>query len=201
MQNHGVPLDVIVEEPHKETTNMNRIGSHDSTASEGSSITASQDSPRHSDNNSAQELLEKANARLQLVEYENIISELREEVVRDKKKIGALTLQLKRATASKCDLVVACNDIENQKLNVEQMHYSEYRKWRKAPLQEQEFRAQVEKDFMNELTWLTDRMEILKQRQKFEVLEKDFEIAKLQEKLRRLQEGDEGDAINKYSPN
>ena len=63
------------------------------------------------------------------------------------------------------------------------MHYSEYRKWRKAPLQEQEFRAQVEKDFMNELDRVLGEMNDMYRRHRNTVLEKDMEIALLHERI------------------
>ena len=185
-------LDIILDEPAVTTISDDCMKvSHDeedddTTSSDDSSLTtqSSRNDP------SAQELLEKAHARLQLAEYEQLIARLREEVMANKKKIADLTCQLKRATASKCDLVVACNDIESQKLSIEEMHQREERKWKSLPLKEQEFRAQVEREFMNELTFLTGMMEDLKRRHHNEILEKDFEIAKLQEKLRRLEEGE-----------
>lgn len=185
-------LDIILEEPAATTISDDCMKNSqddeydETTSSDDSSLTTLSN---HNDP-SAQELLEKAHARLQLAEYEQLIARLREEVMANKKKIADLTCQLKRATASKCDLVVACSDIESQKLCIEEMHQREERKWKSLPLKEQEFRAQVEKEFMNELTVLTAMMEDLKRRHHNEILEKDFEIAKLQEKLRRLEEGE-----------
>jgi exonuclease VII large subunit len=182
-------LDMILDEPAAISDDGMKVSHEDSyndTASDDSSITTQSS---HNDP-TAQELLEKAHMRLQLAEYERIISGLREEVIENNKKIANLTCQLKRATASKCDLVVACSDIESQKLNIEEMHQREERKWKSLPHKEQEFRAEVEREFMNELTLLTNMMEDLKRRHHNEVLEKDFEIAKFQEKLRRLEQGE-----------
>jgi exonuclease VII large subunit len=182
-------LDMILDEPaaiSDDGIKVSHEDSFDDNASEDSSITTQSS---HNDP-SVQELLEKAHTRLQLAEHEKLIGRLREEVIQNNKKIANLTCQLKRATASKCDLVVACSDIESQKLNIEEMHQREERKWKSLPLKEQEFRAEVEREFMNELTLLTNMMEDLKRRHHNEILEKDFEIAKFQEKLRRLEEGE-----------
>jgi hypothetical protein len=134
-------------------------------------------------------LLEKAQSRLKLSEYEQEIVSLKEDLMEKNAKISALTLQLRRATASKCDLVVACSDIEAQKLEIEQLHGKEEKRWKQMPLREQELRAQVEKEFMNELSRLMEQMNDMKRRHGNEILEKDFEIAQLQETLRRKEMG------------
>lgn len=192
----NVPLDVILEQqqqnqdPSSFTKDDTPHGSFDSTASADSSLTSNGSVDRSpSSQKSAQELLEKAQQRLQLAEYEAKINNLKEDLMEKNEKISALTLQLRRATASKCDLVVACSDIEAQKLGLEELHGKEERKWRQMPLREQEVRAEVEKEFMNELSKLMDQMIDLKRRHKNELLEKDFEIAQLQEKLRRKEMG------------
>lgn len=93
-------LDMILDEPAAISDDGMKVShedSYDDTASNDSSITTQSS---HNDP-TAQELLEKAHMRLQLAEYERIISGLREEVIENNKKIANLTCQLKRATASK----------------------------------------------------------------------------------------------------
>jgi len=196
---HDVPLDVILEQQAESSsfTKQKPHGSFDSTASEDSSLTteSAHGKDRPSSHKSAQELLEKAQARLQLTEYEAKINDLKEELMEKNNKISTLTLQLRRATASKCDLVVACSDIEAQKLGLEELHGKEERKWKQMPLREQEVRAEVEKEFMNELAILMDQMNDMKRRHMNELLEKDFEIAQLQEKLRRKEMGEDTDVV------
>jgi hypothetical protein len=199
--NGGVPLNVILEqsEPQEEQpssfSKTKPPGSFDSTASADSSLTEDDDdddddeSTKPSCQKSAQELLEKAQSRLKLSEYEQEIVSLKEDLMEKNAKISALTLQLRRATASKCDLVVACSDIEAQKLEIEQLHGKEEKRWKQMPLREQELRAQVEKEFMNELSRLMEQMNDMKRRHGNEILEKDFEIAQLQETLRRKEMG------------
>lgn len=201
-EDNGVPLNVILEqqvgEPQEQTgepasafTKIKPHGSLDSTASADSSLTGDEDdeSTRPSSQKSAQELLQKAQSRLKLSEYEQQIVSLKEDLMEKNAKISTLTLQLRRATASKCDLVVACSDIEAQKLEIEQLHGKEEKRWKQLPLREQEMRAQVEKEFMNELSLLMEQMNDLKRRHRNQVLEKDFEIAQLQETLRRMEMG------------
>jgi hypothetical protein len=192
----NVPLDVILEQqqqnqdPSSFAKENKPHGSFDSTVSEDSSLTSNGSEGRSpSSQKSAQDLLEKAQQRLKLTEYEAKINNLKEDLMEKNEKISALTLQLRRATASKCDLVVACSDIEAQKLGLEELHGKEERKWKQMPLREQEVRAEVEKEFMNELSKLMDQMIDLKRRHNNELLEKDFEIAQLQEKLRRKEMG------------
>ena len=196
---HNVPLDVILER-QESPANDKPHSSVDSTASDNSSLTTesehSGERPSLPSQTSAQELLEKAQARLHLSELETKINDLKEELMQKNEKISTLTLQLRRATASKCDLVVACSDIESQKLSLEEMHGREERKWKQMPLREQEVRAEVEKEFMNELSILMDQMNDLKRRHRNQLLEKDFEIAQLQEKLRRKQMGEDSYVVN-----
>lgn len=194
-----VPLDVILEDQEPPFTKERQHSSFDSTASDNSSLTTDSDNEDEDDSDdakpsshkSAHQLLEKAQARLQLAEYEGKINDLKEELMEKNEKITTLTLQLRRATASKCDLVVACSDIESQKLSLEELHGREERKWKQMPLREQEVRAEVEKEFMNELSLLMDQMTDLKRRHRNQLLEKDFEIAQLQEKLRRKEMGED----------
>lgn len=194
---NDVPLNVILEQEPSSFTKKKQNGSFDSTASADSSLTSgsSGSNGKPSSQKSAQQLLEKAQARLRLTEYEAKINDLKEDLMEKNSKISTLTLQLRRATASKCDLVVACSDIEAQKIGLEELHGKEERKWKQMPLREQEVRAEVEKEFMNELTSLLDQMNDLKRRQKNELLEKDFEIAQLQEKLRRKEMGEDTDVV------
>lgn len=203
-QHDGVPLDVILQEQQEPSsfTKDKPPGSFDSTASADSSLTAESDnasSHKPSSQKSAQELLDKAHSRLKLSEYEQKIVDLKEELMDKSKKISTLTLQLRRATASKCDLVVACSDIEAQKIGLEELHGKEERKWKQMPLREQEVRAEVEKEFMNELTLLMDQMNDMKRRHKNELLEKDFEVAQLQEKLRRKEMGEDSNVVDNWA--
>lgn len=189
----GVPLSVVLEQRNQaqHSPNEKPHGSFDSTASADSSLSDSHSGTRPSSQKSAQELLEKAQQRLLMSNLESKITDLKEELMTKNERISTLTLQLRRATASKCDLVVACSDIEAQKNDLEDQHNREERKWKQMPLREQEVRAQVEIEFMNELAKLMDQMNDLKRRHTNELLEKDFEIAQLQEKLRRKEMGED----------
>jgi hypothetical protein len=131
----------------------------------------------------SQARFEKANLRLRLSENEKLIAILREQVIDTINRNAQLAQQLKQAVASKCELVVACSEIETQKLSVEEKFEKEYRKAHMKPLKERETRAQVEKDFMNELDRVLGEMNDMYRRHRNTVLEKDMEIALLHERI------------------
>lgn len=187
---HGttVPLDVILDDHATFQRVLNKSVSKRSqgVASVGSAITLDK-SRKSTANRSAQELLEKVNLRLGLAQSKRCLLELRQEVRDTELRIARLSSQLKQATSSKCDLVVACNDIELQKLEVEDRFESSYRYWKLKPLKEREMTAQEEKDFMNDIGSVLEEMGEMRRRHHYTMLEKDMDIAQLREKLRREQ--------------
>mmetsp|Transcript_5942 Transcript_5942/g.8400 ORF Transcript_5942/g.8400 Transcript_5942/m.8400 type:complete len:289 (+) Transcript_5942:152-1018(+) len=130
---------------------------------------------------SAQEQLKKARAQMDLLK----------EVIREKDEhIAQLQGQLRRATASKCDLVVACTEIERQKELVEkqgEFDVKEIQKMNKLLLEQQ---ATMECDFINEIAKLTERIREMQSTHKQQLREKEFEVVKAEEQLRRLEIAD-----------
>ena len=171
---HDIPVDVILDDhvTFQKVLNdakaQNDENTNDSTQSEDDSSISTQ-----------------ASQVSQEVEQERKLEYYQNQVLETNKKLDKLTLQLKRATSSETDLEVACNDIEAQRLFL-QTHIQQRKKtWKLLPMKEQEFRARVEKEFMNELTNVNKRMQELNAQHLNAMFEKDQEIADLKEQLRQ----------------
>jgi hypothetical protein len=184
---HDVPLDVAFEDHaaiqkflHKSCRYTSR--SWDSINSNNSSKSSA--SP---DNHDAQKLWEKEQLKLKLSESEELIAALRKLVVDTMNRKAELSQKLKQAIASKCDLVVACSELESQKLSLEEKYEKEYRKLHLEPLKQQETRAQEEKEFMNAIDHVLGDINDMHRRHRNMMLEKDMEIVQLQEKIRQEQ--------------
>jgi len=125
--------------------------------------------------------LEKARAQMEVLK----------EVIREKDEhIVQLQGQLRRATASKCDLVVACTEIERQKELVEkqgEFDVKEIQNMNKLLLEQQ---ATMECEFINEIAILTERIREMQLKHQQTLKEKDFEVTKAEEQLRRLKIAD-----------
>mmetsp|Transcript_21597 Transcript_21597/g.31946 ORF Transcript_21597/g.31946 Transcript_21597/m.31946 type:complete len:254 (+) Transcript_21597:101-862(+) len=123
--------------------------------------------------------------------HEHLVQELKglQAVLKKKdEQIVHLMGQLGRATASKCDLVVACNDMERQKSLAERYgrDADTVLKVKHDYQKIVESRAEMEQHFMNELATLTEATCKMERRYLNIICEKDFEIAQLQESQRRL---------------
>jgi hypothetical protein len=176
-----------------------------SVTSEASSVTeASIYSPKDDDNDalvdgddqqsitteekSSKELLAYAAIRLQ---HQRTLEELKAakaSIVQKDEQIIQLTGQLRRAVASKCDLVVACTEMEREKEETEKYGTPETRQVKQQYLDILEGRADMEREFMNELGLLTQ--ELCKTDRKYtnQLCDKDFTIGQLEEEVRRLNE-------------
>lgn len=123
--------------------------------------------------------------------HEQLIQELKglKEILKKKdEQIVQLMGQLGRATASKCDLVVACNDMERQKELAERYgrDVKTIVKFKHEYQKIVESRAELEQHYMNELAVLTEATCKMERRYLNIICEKDFEIAQLEESYRRL---------------
>jgi hypothetical protein len=174
------------------------VGIHvkkDTVASEHSSMTddsmytddSSDDDDDDDDDDSkaTKELLQLATIRLDQQELRDEVKALKAVLHNKDEQLLFLTSQLRRATASKCDLVNAVTDIEREKEMIEQAGEAQIEELKKDYLKMLESRAHMEREFMNELATLSERMMKMEQRFKNEQLEKDFVIANLEEELRK----------------
>ena len=101
-------------------------------------------------------------------------------------QIVQLTGQLRRATVTKCDLVVACTDMERQMELIEKYGSPQAQQVRQQYLEMLEGRATMELEFMNELQTLTNELLATDRRYMNQLVDKDFTIGQLEEQIRRL---------------
>jgi hypothetical protein len=141
-------------------------------------------------------ILEKAHDRLALQSLKEEMKELKATLEQRDNEIEQLSGQLRRAVSTKCDLVLSHSELErfheatlkkrdNDMVLVQQANYSLL-----------EMRADIEKEFMNELGKVTEEMDEEKKKHREEMddwermhrnemLEKEFKIAQLGEELRK----------------
>jgi hypothetical protein len=148
-------------------------------------------------------LLERAQDRIAMQHLHEEIAEQEEIICKKNVEIEQLSGQLRRAVATKCDLVIAHTELELHHEN--QLAYKDLDvdEVKKANRNLQETQSQVEIDLLNEIAKLTnDQSEARKAHQqelddwermhRNEMLEKDFEIAKLTEEMRESKKHDYG---------
>jgi hypothetical protein len=135
----------------------------------------------------ANDLLAQVRARMEQQRLMEELKELRTKLESKNVEIDQLTGQLRMAISTKCDLVIAHTELERlHEMDLKQRdQYAEYMK--KANLQLMEVRAEVEKEFMNELTSLAKRVQVAEQRREEDVKEKDEVIRLLEDKIKRME--------------
>jgi hypothetical protein len=179
---------------------MEEFSKYENTDDEDCQDSTSEDSSGSSDSSYESEktsnLLEKAHDRLALQNLKEDIKELEATVDRKNEETEQLSGQLRRAVATKCDLVISHSELErHHELNMKQRD-SDMVLMQQANYALLEIRAKIEKEFMNELSKVTEDMkeEKAKHREEMddwermhrnEMLEKEFQIAKLSEEIRK----------------
>lgn len=145
-------------------------------------------------------LLEQAHDRLHLQQLQDQVKELHEKLERKNVELETLTGQLRRAVATKCDLVLAHTELElhhEQNLKRKDEGLNQLKKTNFGLVEAQ---SEVEKDLLNEICELTNKMKHMEQthRQEIkdwdlahqnEIAQKDYKIAKLEEEIRKLKFG------------
>lgn len=132
------------------------------------------------------QLLAYANIRVEHQKMKEDMKKLKAMLVAKDEQLMLLTSQLRRATASKCDLVVACTDMERQMEVVEKYGSPQSQQVRQQYLEMLEGRATMEREFMNELQALTNELLATDRRYLNQLVDKDFTIGQLEEQVRRL---------------
>ena len=191
-QVHDIPLNVVLndhatfQQVLKETKECDSSteSSYESTSDESSITTQSS------------QVSDEVPLQVKLMATKSKIDYFKAQVHEADEKLRALTLQLGRATSSEHALAIAVNDIESQRLAL-QDHFMEKRKtWKNLPHKEQEMRAEAEKDFMNEITKVTIRMEEMNRSHNLLMRSKDKEIKKLKKKVEQWEKlSGEGDQV------
>jgi hypothetical protein len=164
---------------------------------EDSNSEDSSESSVHSDSSdNTKNILEKAHTRLENQSLKEEVKALEATVEQRDNEIEQLSGQLRRAVSTKCDLVLSHSELER-------FHEASLKKRdadmvlvQQANHSLLEMRANIEKEFMNELGKVTEEMEEEKKKHREEMddwermhrnemLEKEFIIAQLGEELRK----------------
>jgi hypothetical protein len=135
----------------------------------------------------ANDLLAQVRARMEQQRLMDEVKELRTTLEKKNVEIEQLTGQLRMAISTKCDLVIAHTELERlHEMDLKQRdQYAEYMK--KANLQLMEVRAEVEREFMNELTNLAKRVQVAETTREEDAKEKDEVIRLLEDKIKRME--------------
>jgi hypothetical protein len=142
-------------------------------------------------------LLDRAHDRLHLQDLQDEVQHLKEIIAHKNEELEKLSGQLRRAVATKCDLVLAHNELE--------LHHEQNLKRRdeglmqlkRANLSLVEAQSEVEKDLLNEIFALNHKMSGLEEvhqrdvqereeMHKYELSLKDKRIHRLQEEIRKM---------------
>jgi len=159
------------------------------------------DSSISDDSLATKDLLERANERLVNQQLMDEIKELKECIERKDKEIEQMGGQLRMAVATKCDLIIAHTELERHHEVDLQMKEKTVKEMKSTNNTLVEMRADMEKEFMNELVALANNIEELQSKQKkemhakneelqrtmYEVSEKEYQIQILEDQIRRLE--------------
>lgn len=141
-------------------------------------------------------ILEKAHNRLAIQSLKEEVKFLEATVEQKDDEIEQLSGQLRRAVSTKCDLVLSHSELERFHEAALNKRDSDMVLIQQANHNLLEMRANIEKEFMNELGKVTEEMEEEKKKHREEMddwermhrnemLEKEFKIAQLGEELRK----------------
>ena len=111
-----------------------------------------------------------ANIRFQQQELREEIKALKTILHSKDEHLLHLTSQLRRATASKCDLVNSVTDMEQEKEKIEQAGEAQMEEVKPGYLQVLEKRADMEREYMNELAMLSEQIMTMDQKYKNQLL-------------------------------
>mmetsp|Transcript_561 Transcript_561/g.1019 ORF Transcript_561/g.1019 Transcript_561/m.1019 type:complete len:237 (+) Transcript_561:755-1465(+) len=206
-QVHDVPVDVVLTDHHMLTfqkvrnKELQEQSCHhaDSLMTESSyeSTTTWDDESSSITTTPSSHVSDEVPFNIKLLATESKIDYFQAQVQEADAKLRALTLQLGRATSSEHALAIAVHDIESQRLALQDYFMEKKKTWKNLPQhKEQEMRAEIEKDFMNEITRLTRRMEDMNRSHNLLMRSKDKEIEKLKEKVKQWDKiSSEGDQV------
>mgnify|MGYP007080238279 CR=1 FL=1 len=133
------------------------------------------------------DLLEQVNARMEQQRLMEEVKQLRATVEKKNAEIDQLTGQLRMAISTKCDLVIAHTELERLHERDLQERDQIADLMKKSNIALMEIRAEVEKEFMNELTGLAQQVEQAETRRQNDLEEKEQIIQLLEEKIRRME--------------
>ena len=194
----GVETSIVgsnVDEKELEDVSLN-TGDHgglkrtptDTTRNESSEDSRAEDEEDDDDEEediveSSKRLLRMADQRLQYQKSNDEIKKLKMQLDEMREQSAALTEQLRRAIETKCDLVLAQTELERFHEQVVLCKDDEIKDLRDFNNDLMEKTSNLEMKLMLEVGSLTQRLNDMDRKHRNEVLEKDCEIAQLEQKL------------------
>ena len=150
------------------------------------------------DQESVTNLLERAHDRIAMQHLQEEIAKLNEVIEKKNEEIEHISGQLRRAVATKTDLVIAHTELERHHENNLSLKEQDVQVLKKEKVSLEEQKSKIERELLDELVKLTDQLKATKKghRQELEdwerlhrneMLEKDLQIAQLTEEIRTLQ--------------
>jgi hypothetical protein len=147
-------------------------------------------------------LLEHAKDRVLLQDIQEEVKQLKDVIAQKDIELNRLSEQLRNATAYKCDLILAQNELEMYHRQSMKSREKGLMQLKKANLSLQEEQSKVEMDLLNEICELTQKIkevEALHEKEleerelshQSEIAMKDLMISCLQEELRKAKGADE----------
>jgi hypothetical protein len=138
---------------------------------------------------SSKRLLRMCDERIQYQHHNEEVQTLKATVDQMKNQAEAMAEQLRRAVETKCDLVLAQNEMERRHEQVLISKDHELKDMRMYIQEILDMQAKSELNFMNEISSLARKLEIVEEKRLKESKEKDNMIAQLESKVMDLQTG------------
>lgn len=182
----AVPSFVVPNVAGAEESSSTSLTSEESSLSSSSSSAASED-------DETEELLDRANRRLYMQSLEEQVKELRSRVSTLESNARRDRWHLDRAVAEKCELAMKCNDLETRLKN-SAGDATELKRLRVRVARLKDSRANDEREFLNEISRLVQNAMRTERTCANRLAERDFEIGRLEERIRRFEEGEEAAA-------
>jgi hypothetical protein len=138
---------------------------------------------------SSKRLLRMCDERIQYQHHNEEVQQLKATIEQQKNQAEAMAEQLRRAVETKCDLVLAQNEMERRHEQDMIAKDSEIKNMRAYIQEILEAQAKSELNFMNEISSLAGNLERMEAKRKKENAEKDSEIERLESKVKDLKTG------------
>eukprot|EP00529_Nitzschia_sp_RCC80_P018656 CAMPEP_0113498776 /NCGR_PEP_ID=MMETSP0014_2-20120614/31369_1 /TAXON_ID=2857 /ORGANISM="Nitzschia sp." /LENGTH=506 /DNA_ID=CAMNT_0000392855 /DNA_START=92 /DNA_END=1612 /DNA_ORIENTATION=+ /assembly_acc=CAM_ASM_000159 len=138
---------------------------------------------------SSKRLLRMADQRIQYQQHSDEVHDLKATIIEMESKAEAMAEQLRRATETKCDLVLAQNEMEKCREQDMLAKEDEIRDMRKYIQELLDAQARSELNFMNEISSLARKLDLISTKHKKEIDDKDAQIAELEQKLQSMKTG------------
>ena len=136
---------------------------------------------------SSKRLLRMADKRLQYQQHNDEVNKLKIQLETMKMQAEAMSEQLRRAVETKCDLVLAQTEMERcheQDLIAKDDEIKDLTSYARELMEEQ---ANIELNFMNEVSSLSKKMEKQAANHKTQLMKKDFKMAQMEMKVSSMQ--------------